>query len=87
MKPFNDCEGAGLSRFEGELKASAYAPLSVEEVVAILNGNTAATDHRRQEAIACVLSASDGWKDAVKSLGGAFASESATARLRDEKAG
>ena len=74
-----------MSRFEGELTASANAPLSVEEVVAILSGNTAATDHQRQQAIACFLSASDGWRDAVKSLGGAFAAD-ATARLRDEKA-
>ena len=75
-----------MSRFEGELTASTNAPLSVEEVVAILSGNTAATDQQRQRAIACFLSASDGWKDAVKSLGGAFASDSASGRLRDEKA-
>ncbi len=86
MKPFEDCEGAGLSRLEGELTASAKAPLSVEDVAAILCGSSGATDHQRQQAIACFLSAGDGWKDAVKSLGGAFASEAATARLRDEKA-
>lgn len=75
-----------MSRFEGELTPSADAPLSVAEVVAILSGHTAASDHQRQQAIACFLSASDGWKEAVKSLGGAFASDSAAARLRDDKA-
>ena len=75
-----------MSRFEGELTPSADAPLSVAEVVAILSGSTAATDHQRQQAIACFLSAGDGWKDAVKSLGGAFARDAAEARLKKEKA-
>ena len=74
-----------MSRFEGNLTASAEA-LSVAELVTILSGNAAATDHQRQQAIACYLSASDGWKDAIKSLGGAFAVDAAEARLKDGKA-
>jgi hypothetical protein len=67
------------------MTASAGAPLSVSEVVAILSGDTPATNHQRQQAIACFLSAGDGWNEAVKSLGGAFASGAAAARLKDEK--
>jgi hypothetical protein len=80
------CEGEELSRFDGDLTASTDAPLSVAELVTILSGDFVATDHQRQQAIACFLSASDGWKDAIKSLGGAFAADAVATKLKDEKA-
>jgi len=39
----------------------------------------------RHEAIACYLSASEGWDEAVQRLGGAFAAEETG--LKDHKAG
>ena len=54
--------GAGhLARFDGELKAAAPAP------------RTLAADLRRSGAMAHCLSAGEGWRDAAKLLGGAFA--------------
>jgi hypothetical protein len=64
-----------LARHEPEFRASSGGPLSLEELVALL-GDAKAERHRdRQEAIACYLSASEGWAEAVKRLGGAFAAE------------
>ena len=49
----------------------------------MLGGEPAASEQDRHRAIACFLSASEGWTEAVKTLGGAFAEGS---KLRDEKA-
>jgi hypothetical protein len=65
-----------LSRHEGDFRKAVEAPLSLEELVALLRGETEADDRARQNAIACYLSAGDGWRDAVKQLGGAFAPKS-----------
>ena len=62
-----------MSRHEGDFRKAVEAPLSLEELVALLRGETEADDRARQNAIACYLSAGDGWRDAVKQLGGAFA--------------
>ena len=47
---------------------------SLNELLSLLGGDTA-EGLSRQDAIACYLSGSDGWRDAVKMLGGAFAAE------------
>ncbi|QNN67368.1 hypothetical protein H9L13_12350 [Sphingomonas lutea] len=49
------------------------APLTLEDLTALLRGEKGGDDRARQDAIACYLSAGDGWRDAVKKLGGAFA--------------
>ena len=60
------------------------APLSLAELLALL-GDDARTDARtREDAIACYLSGSDGWRDAVRMLGGTFAEEETG--LRERKA-
>ena len=61
-----------MSRFEGEIAASAEARLSVADVLSIL-GQAGASEADRAQAIACYLAGGEGWKDAVKRLGGAFA--------------
>ena len=62
----------------------AEAPLSLEELLALLNSGNEADDRSRQDAIACYLSGGEGWRDAVKMLGGAFAEEGT--ELRERKA-
>ena len=62
-----------LSRHEGGFSASAEDGLSLNELLQLLNETGEGDFRARQDAIACYLSASDGWRDAVKRLGGAFA--------------
>jgi hypothetical protein len=64
-----------LSRFEGDFSAAGDASLSTSELLTLLGANTTLTDRERQEAIACYLSASEGWDQALKTLRGAFASD------------
>ncbi len=66
-----------MSRFEGDFSAASDASLSTAELLTLLGANTALTDRQRQEAIACYLSASEGWDQALKTLRGAFASGAA----------
>jgi hypothetical protein len=72
-----------LARHEGDLRSTAEAPLSLDELIALIGaeGNPAPS---REDIIACALSAGEGWQDAVKRLGGAFAGEAT--RLRERKA-
>jgi len=49
--------------------------LSLDELLALLGDAKAESCRARQEAIACYLSASEGWSEAVQHLGGAFAAE------------
>jgi hypothetical protein len=75
-------EGVGLARHETDFRTDAEAPLSLDELLALLGSGASADERSRQDAIACYLSGGDGWRDAVKRLGGAFAEE----KLREEKA-
>ena len=63
-----------LSRFEGDFSAAGDASLSTAELLSLLSESSGLTSRERQEAIACYLSASEGWHDALKTLRGAFAS-------------
>jgi len=64
-------EGTHLSQFEGHFDAAGATPVESRDLARMLAGK-APTSARRQ-AIACYLSASEGWNDAVTKLGGAFA--------------
>ena len=56
----------------------------MNELLALL-GDVAEDEGRsREEAIACFLSGGDGWREAVKVLGGTFAE--GAAELRERKA-
>ena len=71
-----------LARHEPDFRCAAKGPLSFEELLAMLGDAKADAQRDRQEAIACYLSASDGWSEAVRRLGGAFADET---RLKESK--
>jgi hypothetical protein len=72
-----------LARFEGDIRATAEAPLTLEELLALLDSAGAKDPRSRENAIACYLSGGDGWREAVKILGGTFAA--GTAELRERK--
>jgi hypothetical protein len=62
-----------LARHEGDFKTKAQEPISLGELLELL-GDAAERDGRsREDAIACYLSGADGWREAVKLLGGRFA--------------
>ena len=63
-----------LSRFEGDFSAAGDASLSTAELLSLLSESSGLSSRERQEAIACYLSASEGWDEALKALRGAFAS-------------
>ena len=73
-----------MARHERDFPAGGEEPLSLNELLALLGDSAEADDRTRQDAIACYLSGSEGWRDAMKMLGGTFADEEA--RLRDRKA-
>jgi hypothetical protein len=70
-----------LARYERDFRSAAEAPLTLNELVALL-GDAGADARSRDDAIACYLSGSEGWRDAVKRLGGAFAKDAPELRER-----
>jgi len=72
-----------LARHEGNFRTSAEEPLGLDELLALLGSVDKDEVRSRSVAIACALSASEGWQDAVKRLGGAFAEESP--KLKERK--
>ena len=73
-----------MARHERDFRVGSEAPLSLAELLALL-GDDARTDARtREDAIACYLSGSEGWREAVRMLGGTFAED--VTRLKERKA-
>lgn len=66
-----------MARHEKDFRGNGD-PLSLEELLDLIEGEGESVRHA---AIACYLSASDGWREAIKELGGAFAE----AGLRERK--
>ena len=62
-----------MARFERDFRGNAEAPLTLNELIELLGDKADARS--REDAIACYLSGSEGWREAVKQLGGAFAEE------------
>lgn len=62
-----------MSRYERDFEAAGEAPAN-------------AVPSNQREAIACYLSAGEGWSEALKALRGAFASEAAAAPSPDGNA-
>jgi hypothetical protein len=62
-----------LARYEADFKAEREVQTGLAEFL----GAEAAclTDRERQDAIVCYLTRGDGWQEAFKLLGGAFAPE------------
>ena len=73
-----------MARHEGDFRATAQEPLSLDELLALLGDAAEREGRSREDAIACYLSGDDGWREAVKLLGGTFAQEER--RLRERKA-
>ena len=73
-----------MARYERDFRIDAEAPLSLNELLALLGQGADAGERSRQDAIACYLSGGDGWRDAMKMLGGTFAEEDAG--LKERKA-
>ena len=71
-----------MARHERDFRDHAEAPLSLDDLLALLGSGADADERSRKEAIACYLSGSDGWRDAMKALGGTFAEEEAGLRER-----
>ena len=74
-----------MARFDGNLKAAEEAKLDVEELLSALSAPPGREQRDRQEAIACFLSGSEGWRDAREVLKGAFASASKPSWLTSDK--
>jgi hypothetical protein len=77
-------KGMHLARFEGDIRATAEAPLTLEELLALLDSGGAKDAQSRENAIACYLAGGEGWRDALKMLGGTFAEGAAELRQRKE---
>ena len=74
-----------MARHEGDFRAAAETSLEMEELLRALARAESASDRERQAAIACLLSASEGWRDAAERLRGAFAEGGTKAGLTDGK--
>lgn len=64
-----------MARYDGDFRPANAKPLEIEELLALIDGNDPAAQPVRDDARACYLSSSDGWRDAVDQLGGAFAED------------
>ncbi|HVU31485.1 MAG TPA: hypothetical protein VHE36_13895 [Sphingomicrobium sp.] len=72
-----------MARHERDFRTDSEAPLSLDDLLSLLSSSADVDERSRQDAIACYLSGSEGWRDALKMLGGTFAEE--TAGLRERK--
>lgn len=62
-----------MSRYDGDFRPADGEPLDFAELLELLDRNSPVGDHSVGHARACYLSSSDGWREAVRQLGGAFA--------------
>ena len=74
-----------MARFEGKFKAAAETKLEIDELLSVLSSSAHLGREERQDAIACFLSVSEGWKDAKGTLKGAFANVPRPSWLRESK--
>ena len=74
-----------MARHEGDFQAASETSLDLGELLEAIAGAAFADDRARQEAIACYLSASEGWRDAAQRLRGAFADAAARSGLTTDK--
>ena len=77
-------KGCDLARFDGNLTAAGEASLDMVELLSLLSASP--MDNRdRSDAIACYLSASEGWRAARGMLKGNFAALATASRLTNGK--
>jgi hypothetical protein len=76
--------GAGfLARHERDFRSDAEEPLGLNELLELLDASGIA-ERDRENAIACYLSAGEGWREAMQKISGAFAE--GESGLRERKA-
>ena len=73
-----------MARHESDFGAKSQEPLGLNEVLDLLGTGAGQEESTREDAIACYLAGGDGWKEAVKRLGGTFAAEAG--ELKERKA-
>jgi hypothetical protein len=61
-----------VARYDKNIDASAAQPLSVRQLHELLD-QSAAGSSERTDAVACFVAGAEGWEQAVRQLGGAFA--------------
>jgi len=71
-----------LSRHDPNFKAAEEAPLDLAELLAAMSAHPGIAPSDRQSAIACYLSGSEGWRDALDLLSGAFAEDGGRTGLK-----
>ena len=77
-------EGAGLARHEGDFARRRQAAAEPRRTARVCSAKRRSDGRQsREDAIACYLAGGEGWREAVKQLGGAFAEE--RTGLRDRK--
>ncbi len=64
-----------MSRNEGKIAGRAAAAVEAAEILAALGREAALARPSRKDAISCYFAAGEGWKEASRLLGGAFADE------------
>ena len=62
-----------MARYERNIADAAAEPLSIDELLAILDATDRPSAAVRQAAVAHYLSGAEGWQQVVGQLGGAFA--------------
>ena len=71
-----------MARHEGDFRTQAQEPMGLSELLALLGDAAEREGRSREDAIACYLSGADGWREALKLLGGTFAQEETKLRER-----
>jgi hypothetical protein len=72
-----------LARHEGDFDPSSGELLGLNELLELLGNAPESAGRSREDAIACYLSGGEGWREAMKHLGGTFAEEAT--ELKDRK--
>ena len=73
-----------MARHERDFRSGAEEPLTLNELLTLLGSGADGDAEPREDAIACYLSAGEGWREAMKRLDGAFAE--GAAELKGRKA-
>jgi len=74
-----------VSRIERKIEKAGEIAVDSAEILAALAEGATVGPRRRQDAVSCYLSASDGWEQACELLGGAFAAAAGGKGLKAAK--
>ncbi|WP_169731711.1 hypothetical protein [Sphingomonas jaspsi] len=74
-----------MARIDGDFEKAGEASVDLAELMLVLSSAATAGIRDRHDAMACFLSASEGWRDAKGALKGTFAGLAERAGLTGEK--